>query len=51
MKRRKKEESEPRYRKPGEIAINLSGLSDKGKITILKAIAEDEAQQRKKFFF
>jgi len=46
--RRRKQEAEPKYRKPGEIAINLSGLSDKGKTTILKAIAEDEAQQRKK---
>jgi len=48
MVRQKKKEPEPRYRKPGEVAINLSGLSEKGKITILKAFAEDEARQRKK---
>jgi Icc-related predicted phosphoesterase len=46
--KRKKKEPEPRYRKLGEVAVNLSGLSDKGKITILKAFAEDEARQRKK---
>ena len=36
-------EEAPKYRKPGEVAINLSGLSPEGKVTILKAIAKDEA--------
>jgi len=45
MRRRNKDK---KYRKLGEVAIDLSGLSDKGKITILKAIAKDEEQERKK---
>jgi len=49
LRRKKQEpEPEPRYRRQGEIAIDISGLSKEGKITILRALAEEEAKHRKK---
>ena len=38
---RKKQEPEPRYRRQGEIAIDISGLSSEGQRTILKAFEQE----------
>jgi len=46
--RRKKKEPEPRYRKQGEIAIDISGLDRKSQINIVRALAEEDAKYRKK---
>ena len=49
FRRKKKEpEPEPRYRKQGEIAIDISGLDRKSQINIARALAEEDAKQRAK---
>lgn len=49
FRRKKREpEPEPKYRKQGEIAIDISGLDKKSQINIARALAEEDAKYREK---
>ena len=48
LRRKKQEpEPEPKYRKQGEIAIDISGLDRKSQINIARALAEEDKKEVK----